>query len=95
MNCTAPRLFRHRTTLQYWISGCMRWTCQGCIRKIARRWRAMLNWAGKHGPAPEYFLTLTTREPLPLWREAPAEPREEQYAKAVALKNLPTFVERF
>jgi hypothetical protein len=65
----------------------MRWTCQGCIRKVARRWRAILNWAGKHGPAPEYFLTLTTREPLPLWREAPAEQREEQYVQAVALRG--------
>jgi hypothetical protein len=54
MNCNAPRLFRHRTTLQFWISGCMRWQCQSCIRKVARRWRAVLSWAGKHGPPPEY-----------------------------------------
>jgi hypothetical protein len=86
MNCTAPRLFRHRTTLQYWLSGCMRWACESCIRKVARRWRAILNWASEHGPVPQYFVTLTLREPLPLWRSAPAADQDamKQAACAVA-----------
>lgn len=90
MNCSAPRLFRHRTTFQLWISGCMRWNCKGCIRKVARRWRAILNWAGSHGPAPEYFLTLTVREPLPLWRQAPDEQQEELRTQAVTLMERVT-----
>ena len=85
MNCSGPRLFRHRTTLQLLIAGCMRWSCRSCIRKVARRWLAVLNWASGHSPAPEYFLTLTIREPLPLWRHAPAEEQEGLHAQAVAL----------
>lgn len=85
MTCRDPRLFRHRTTSELWIAGCMRWRCQGCIRKVARRWRAILNWAGRHGSPPEYFLTLTIREPLPLWRNAPFEQQAELYAQAEAL----------
>lgn len=88
MTCNAPRLFRHRTTFQIWIAGCMRWSCQGCIRKVARRWRTILNWAGNHGALPEYFLTLTIREPLPLWRAAPAEQQAELYEQAVALMKM-------
>lgn len=63
----------------------MRWACEACTRKVARRWRAILNWATTHGPTPEYFLTLTLREPLPLWRESTDEIREALYAEAVAL----------
>jgi|GEM_PF-6333564 hypothetical protein len=85
MGCNAPRLFRHRKTHQYWLSGCMRWTCDTCIRKVARRWRAILHWAAQHGPAPMYFLTLTLRDPLPLWREAPPAEQATQYEQAVAV----------
>lgn len=85
MSCTAPRLFRHRTTHQYWIAGCMRWACDTCIRKVARRWRAILNWASQHGPTPQYFVTLTLRESLPLWRSAPAEEQARRREEALAL----------
>ena len=71
--CTAPRLFRHRQTYHYWITTCQRWQCTACIHKVARRWRAILNWASQYGPAPLFFLTLTLRDPLPLWRQAPAD----------------------
>lgn len=85
MTCTSPRLFRHRTTFQLWIAGCGRWACASCIHKVARRWRAILNWAIQHGPAPQYFMTLTLREPLPLWREATEAEAERLRAEADAL----------
>jgi hypothetical protein len=85
MTCTAPRLFRHRKTHQYWVSTCMRWSCESCIRKVARRWQAILTWAGQHGPNPEYFLTLTLREPLPRWRQAPADEQESMRKQALNL----------
>jgi hypothetical protein len=85
MSCRSPRLFRHRQTNQYWIAACQRFACAGCIHRVARRWRAILNWASAHGAAPEYFLTLTLREPLPLWRQAPAEAQEAMREQALAL----------
>lgn len=87
MTCTAPRLFRHRETHQYWVASCMRWACEACIRKVARRWRAILRWAGQHGPTPEYFLTLTLKDPLPLWRSAPTGEQIDRHAEAEALRD--------
>jgi hypothetical protein len=87
MACQSPRLFRHRQTQQYWIANCMRWACSGCIHRVARRWQAILTWAGQHGPVPEYFLTLTLREPLPLWRNAPAEKQEAMREQALVLSQ--------
>jgi hypothetical protein len=85
MPCRSPRLFRHRQTHQYWVAACQRFACASCIHRVARRWRAILNWASAHGAAPEYFWTLTLREPLPLWRQAPAEAQEAMREQALAL----------
>ena len=85
MACQSPRLFRHRRTLQYWIANCQRWACNHCIHQVARRWQAILTWASQHGPAPQYFVTLTLREPLPLWQKAPADQQEAMREQALAL----------
>jgi hypothetical protein len=85
MACQSPWLFRHRQTCQYWVAACQRFACASCIHRVARRWRAILNRASAHGAAPEYFLTLTLREPLPLWRQAPAAQQEAMRKQALAL----------
>ena len=41
--------------------------------------------AGAQGEPPTHFITLTLRESLPLWRQAPAAERVEQRQAAVAL----------
>lgn len=84
--CVNPRLFRHRTTFAYWVAACTRWVCPGCIRKVAWRWRQILNWAAAQGAPAEYLITLTLREPLPLWRQAPADQQEalKEQARGVA-----------
>jgi hypothetical protein len=84
--CVAPRLFRHRQTHCYWQAPCQRWCCPECARTLARQWRAILAWAGgQPGFAPQYFITLTTREPLSLWRQAPPAQRKALRAQAVAM----------
>jgi hypothetical protein len=87
--CLAPRLFRHRQTHCYWQAPCQRWCCPECARTLARQWRAILAWAGDQpGFAPQYFITLTTREPLPLWRQAPPAQRKALREQAVAVQGL-------
>lgn len=83
--CTAPRLFRHRQTHQYWIAACTRWACAGCFKKVAYQWRRILRWATQHGPAPQYLITLTLRDVLPLWRQAPADQQAALKAEGLAV----------
>jgi hypothetical protein len=87
MACTAPRLFRHRTTYQYWVAACTRWACAGCLRRVALGWKQVLNWAAQNGPVSQYLITLTLREPLPLWRQASADLQQERQEQAVALAH--------
>jgi hypothetical protein len=63
----------------------MRWACESCIRKVAGRWQAILTWASQHGSTPKYCLTLTLRDPLPLWRQAPPARQPAPYEQAVAV----------
>ncbi len=88
--CIAPQLFRNRQTRQYWAGPCGRWHCPACGQMLARRWRAILQWATDHGQPPQYLLTLTVRNPLPLWRQAPPAQREEKKAEAAALCQMLT-----
>lgn len=85
MSCANARVLRHRRTFEYWVGACMRWRCPDCIRSVARRWRRILNWSIANGSAPAYFLTLTLRDPLPLWREAPADQQAALRQQALTL----------
>lgn len=77
MSCAAPK------TQQYWVADCQRWACEACKRKVALQWLKILSWAAEHGPAPQFFLTLTLKEPLPLWKVAPAEEQAAQREQGV------------
>ena len=85
MLCVAPQLFRHRQTARVAVGPCRRWRCPACARRLAAQWRAVLELAGAQGEPPTHFITLTLRESLPLWRQAPAAERVEQRQAAVAL----------
>lgn len=90
MDCVAPQLFRNRQTRQYLLAPCERWSCPACGRMLAARWRAILQWVTDHGQAPQYLVTLTLRNALPLWREAPPFQQAQQKAAAAALAQFLT-----
>ncbi|HEY3322797.1 MAG TPA: hypothetical protein VGP72_20245, partial [Planctomycetota bacterium] len=64
--------------------------CPDCARMLAATWRAVLNWTAQQGRAPQYLITLTCREPLPLWRAAPPGEQAALRTKAVALAQFLT-----
>lgn len=88
--CQAPQLFRNRETRQYRIAGCGSWRCPACGRRLASQWRAVLQWATEHGCEPQYLITLTVREALPLWRLAPVGEQGALKLLAVALCQMLT-----
>jgi hypothetical protein len=85
MRCEAYRLFREQETGRYFEAPCQRWFCPNCARLLARQWRDVLDWNAQAGLAPSHFLTLTFREPLPLWRHAPTMQQAGQKQEAQAL----------
>lgn len=90
MECVAPQLFRNRETRQYLLAPCERWRCPACGRLLAARWRTILQWVTDSGQAPQYLVTLTLRNVLPLWREAPGAIQAQQKAIASALVRFLT-----
>lgn len=90
MECVAPQLFRNRQTRQYLLAPCGRWSCPACGRMLAARWRAILQWVTDRGQPPQYLLTLTLRNVLPLWREAPPVLQAQQKEAATALTRFLT-----
>ncbi len=86
--CQSPLLLRYRETREYRLAPCGCWGCPACARRQATQWRAVLNWADSQTGAPQYFITLTLRQALPLWRQAPPAQRAAQRAEAVALTRL-------
>jgi len=73
VRCVAPQLFRHRETGRVAAGPCRRWRCPACARRRAAQWQALLEWVAEQGEPPTHFITLTLREPLPVYDQMKVE----------------------
>lgn len=88
--CPSPLLFRHKETRECRVAPYRRWNCPFCKCLLTAHWRSVLNWVTQAGQPPQYLITLTLREELPLWRQASASQRQEQREAAVTFARFLT-----